>query len=223
MSRENWNMIGHAGEICEELHQIFNSLEPFNFPYDTSRISENGIYVLFEFGEVAHQGKRIVRVGTHTGENQLRSRLNQHFIYENKDRSIFRKNIGRALLHRDNDSFLSSWNLDLTTSAAKQRYLRTIDIKKQREVEKRVSAHIQDNMSFVTFACSDKIERLRIESRLISTISHCRACFPSDTWLGLHSPKMNIRESGLWQEKELYNLPLSRSELDELQGRVIIC
>jgi hypothetical protein len=63
----------------------------------------NGIYVLFERGEECHDGGRIVRVGTHTGDGQLRSRMLQHFVNENKDRSIFRKNIGRALLNRDRD------------------------------------------------------------------------------------------------------------------------
>ena len=32
-----------------------------------------------------------------------------------KDRSIFRKNIGRAILNKNNDSFLEIWNLDFTT------------------------------------------------------------------------------------------------------------
>jgi len=33
------------------------------------------------------------------------SRLLQHFVMENKDRSIFRKNIGRALLARAGDPY----------------------------------------------------------------------------------------------------------------------
>jgi len=31
-------------------------------------------------------------------------------VNENKDRSIFRKNIGRALLNKDNDPFIEQWN-----------------------------------------------------------------------------------------------------------------
>ena len=63
----------------------------------------NGIYLLYERGELGHGADRIVRVGTHTGKNQLVSRLKQHFVHENKDRSIFRKNIGRAILNRQQD------------------------------------------------------------------------------------------------------------------------
>jgi hypothetical protein len=64
-------------------------------------------------------GSRIVRIGTHTGANQLCSRLKQHFLNEMKDRSIFRKNIGRCLLKQANDPFLEFWELDLTSHAAR--------------------------------------------------------------------------------------------------------
>jgi len=86
-------------------------------------------------GELAHSVDRIVRIGTHTGENQLCSRLFQHFLTENKDRSIFRKNIGRALLNKDKDLFLEKWEIDLTTRDAKKLYSDSIDFEKQKEVE----------------------------------------------------------------------------------------
>jgi len=91
---------------CDKIHRLFNGMERFNFPFDETKIPLNGIYVLFEKGEKGHGMNRIVRIGTHTGKNQLRSRLMQHFINENKDRSIFRKNIGRALLSKARDIFL---------------------------------------------------------------------------------------------------------------------
>jgi len=77
-------------EKCKQLHQWFNNLERISFPFDDRKIPRNGIYILFEKGETAHGMDRVVRIGTHTGKNQLRSRLKQHFIKENKDRSIFR-------------------------------------------------------------------------------------------------------------------------------------
>jgi hypothetical protein len=89
--------------VCTELHELLTSLPRHHFPFDASRIPLNGIYVLFEDGEVAHGTDRIVRVGTHNGDLRLSKRLIEHFVNENKDRSIFRKNIGRALLHRAND------------------------------------------------------------------------------------------------------------------------
>lgn len=92
--------------VCRRVHEVIWKLPRHRFPFDDQDIPANGIYVLFEEGESGHGGDRIVRVGTHTGDNQLRSRLKQHFINENKDRSIFRKNIGRAILSKDSDPFL---------------------------------------------------------------------------------------------------------------------
>ena len=118
---------------CNTIHQWFNGMKKFTFPFDKQEISENGIYILFEKGEFTHSTNRIVRIGTHTGQNQLRSRLFQHFLKENKDRSIFRKNIGRALLNKDKDIFLEKWELDLTTRNAKDRHSDSVDFDKQKE------------------------------------------------------------------------------------------
>ena len=48
--------------------------------------------------------------------------MTQHFLNENKDRSIFRKNIGRAILNKENDSFLEKWEIDLTPKEAREKY-----------------------------------------------------------------------------------------------------
>ncbi len=82
---------------CDRLHLIFDSLPRQQFPLNFREIPANGIYKLFEEGERAHGADRIVRVRTHTGNGMLPSRLKEHFLKENKDRSIFRKDIGRAL------------------------------------------------------------------------------------------------------------------------------
>ncbi|MBS3141551.1 hypothetical protein J4405_05415 [Candidatus Woesearchaeota archaeon] len=197
---------------CNHLHNLFNSLPKHKFPFNINEIPLNGIYILFEKNELAHNTNRIVRIGTHTGNNQLISRLNQHFVNENKDRSIFRKNIGRALLNKNNDSFLKSWELDLTTKAS--RILNNpIDFNKQKQVEKEVTKYIQENFSFAVFEVKNKEERLKLESKIISTISQCNECKPSLNWLGLFSPKEKIRNSGLWLVNELNKEPLSEKEL----------
>jgi hypothetical protein len=202
--------------ICEALHQWANSLPLVRFPFNDASIPLNGIYVLFEQEEVAHGTRRIVRVGTHTGSNQLRSRLRQHFLVQNKDRSIFRKNIGRALLSRDHDPFLPTWELDRTTRLAREKHV--IDLARQSAVEALVSQYIQDHFTFIVFRVDDKVQRLGLESKIISTVSHCDGCQPSAKWLGLHSPKDKIRASGLWLVNELYKEPLSIRELDALKS-----
>jgi len=80
------------------------------------------------------------------------------------------------------------------------------------QVEHWVTETIQQNFSFVVFQVDDKEKRLRLESRIISTVSWCNECGPSPNWLGLHSPKRKIRESGLWLVSELWKEPLSSEE-----------
>jgi hypothetical protein len=183
------------------------------------RIPINGIYILFEKGETAHGTNCIVRVGTHTGDKQLRSRLRQHFLVENKDRSIFRKNIGRALLHRDHDPFLPLWELDRTSRAVRDKH-GGIDLDRQRAIERTVSDYIREYFSFVVVRVDEKLERLRLESRMVSTVSLCDACLPSAQWLGLSSPKEKIRESGLWLVNELHKEPLSVQDLERLSSGI---
>ena len=203
-------------EECDTLHKLLNRMKRFHFPFDENKIPLNGIYIIFEKEEKAHGVDRIVRVGTHTGNKQLRSRLWQHFINENKDRSIFRKNIGRALLSKEKDPFLRQWEIDLTTRKAKEDHKDKIDFKKQKEVEKKVTEYMQNNFSFVIFEVPEKEDRLKIESKIISTISLCNECRPSKNWLGLFSPKEKIKKGGLWLVNELYKEPLNKEELVKL-------
>jgi hypothetical protein len=204
--------------LCHRLHQRFNSLEIYRFPFNKEEIPSDGIYILFESEEHAHGTNRIVRVGTHTGDKQLRSRLYQHFVKENKDRSIFRKNIGRTILRKSNDDFLRIWEIDLTTSEAKRKYANTVDQNKQKNIERQVTEYIQNNFSFVVFPVAERANRLYWEAKIISTISLCSNCGPSKNWIGLYSPKAKIRESGLWLVNELYKEPLSESDYENLKG-----
>ena len=207
--------------VCPQLHTLFNQLPQHHFPFDAKKISSNGIYILFEAGEVAHNTNRIVRIGTHNGVGKLVSRLKSHFIKENKDRSIFRKNIGRALLNKVSDPFLEQWELDLTSREARENFQYKVDIIKQKQVEHQVTEYIQQNFWFVVFPITKKEDRLFWESRIISTVSWCNECRPSRTWLGLHSPKEKIRESGLWLVNELNKQPLSENEFNYLKDFII--
>ncbi len=203
-------------QICNQLHKYFNKNKRHSFPFDSSNLPLNGIYILFEKGEKGHGLDRIVRIGTHTGDNNLPPRLNEHFMNENKDRSIFRKNIGRAFLNKEKDAFLEKWEIDLTKKEEKEKYNNVIDIEKQKEVERRVSIYIQTSFTFVVFEIKEMQARLHYESKLIATIAQCKGCKPSHDWLGEYSPKLKIRKSGLWQEQKLYKHPLTSGELDEL-------
>jgi len=204
-------------EPCKTIHGLFNKLKIYCFPFDKKEIPKNGVYILFEKGEKGHGTKRIVRVGTHTGKDQLLSRLMQHFVNENKDRSIFRKNIGRAILNKNKDSFLKKWDLDLTTRKARELHEKSIDFKKQKKIEEQVTHHIRTNFSFVIIPVNNKKQRLELESEIISSVSHCNKCGPSKKWLGNISPKEKIRKSGLWQVNELYKECLSKKDFKFLK------
>lgn len=206
--------------FCPQLHTLFNQLPHHHFPFNEKVIPLNGIYILFEKGEAAHDTNRIVRIGTHNGDGNLPSRLKSHFIKENKDRSIFRKNIGRAILNKSNDPFLEQWEIDLTSREAKVNLQHKVDLIKQKQIERLVTEYIQKSFWFVVFPVEKREDRLLWESRIISTVSSCNECRPSENWLGLHSPKDKIRESGLWIVNELYKQPLSAEEFDQLKGMV---
>jgi len=207
--------------LCEELHFLTREGKRFSFDMGYDAIPTNGIYIMFEKGETAHGGDRIVRIGTHTGDRQLKSRIYQHFENENKNRSIFRKNIGRCFLKRENNSYLSTWELDTTTKEKKEHYTHLINRELESKIEKQISLYIQFNMTFCILSVPKKEDRLYYESRLIGTVSNCFECAPSDNWLGLHSPVEKIRQSGLWQVMELYKKPLNTEDLDFISKSLV--
>jgi len=203
-------------ELCKQVHLLFSSKQAVQFPFNPAKFPENGIYVLFENGEEAHGTKRIVRVGTHTGNGHLRLRLRQHFMQDSKDRSGFRKMIGSAILRRENDPFLAQWELDLTTKEAKEN-ASSVDFKRLAEVEKMVTEYMQKYFQLSVIEVKEKEDRVDLESKIISTISRCEECKPSVNWLGLHSPREKIRESGLWLTNELYKMQLAESDIKKLK------
>jgi hypothetical protein len=122
-------------------------------------------------------------------------------------------------LHRDHDPFLPLWELDRTSRAVRDKH-GGIDLDRQRAIERTVSDYIREYFSFVVVRVDEKLERLRLESRMVSTVSLCDACLPSAQWLGLSSPKEKIRESGLWLVNELHKEPLSVQDLERLSSGI---
>jgi hypothetical protein len=195
---------------------MFNGFTRYSFPFEKNQIPSNGIYILFEKGEAAHSTDRIVQVGTHTGANQLYSRLKQHFVVEDKDRSILRKNIGGAMLNKDGDNYLEKWELDLTTKKVREASKKIINRERQNEIEKKVSEYIQAHFTFAVLKIDDKDIRLSMKSRIIATVSWCDECHQSDGWLGNYSPKEKIKKSGLWLVNELWKKPLDDEDIKQI-------
>jgi hypothetical protein len=171
---------------------------------------------MFERGELAHGTDRIIRVGTHSGSSNLAGRLREHFSKQNKDRSIFRKHIGRCLLASRNDPFLKQWNLDLTTRAMRERYAEVVNRSKLAAVEQEVSDYLTQNLRFAVLQAEHKADRMALESGLLSTIASCDTCHPSQSWLGLSHPNATIRSVGLWNIQGLAERPFTVNEIMKL-------
>ena len=188
---------------CTCLHDNVRKLKRYSFPFKDEDIPKNGIYILFEKNEFGHDGDRIVRIGTHTGKDNLVKRLKEHFVNENKNRSILRKNIGRALLNKSNDSYLDIWNTDLTSKKARIKYKSFVKREYEESIEKKVSNYIRDNFTFSIIEVREKDKRLSLEKKLIGIVSSCNDCYPSNNWLGKFSPVDRIKFSGLWQSQHV--------------------
>ena len=106
----------------------------------------------------------------------------------------------------------------MTSRRAKEEYSVLIDAEKQKEVEKNVSQYIQANFNFVVIEVEEKEKRLELESKIISTISRCKECSPSPSWLGLFSPREKINTSGLWLVNELNKEPLSDEDMQLIKN-----
>lgn len=202
-------------DACQHLHDRLSRL-PRLGREDMTRVPDNGIYVLFEKGERAHGVDRIVGIGTHKGQNNLAARVREHLDAPNKDRSIFRKHVGRCLLAKEGDPFLDQWQLDLTTRHARTMNGHKVDQVRLKEVENDVTRYLTENFSFSVLRFDSTVERLHCKKSLLSTIFHCSRCGPSETWLGKFHPTQMVRESGLWNMQGLRGPELSLEEAERV-------
>lgn len=219
---------------CQSLHEYVSALPRIAYPFEVTTLPRNGIYFFFENGEQwGHGGsrQRIVRVGTHRDGN-FRSRISEHYLLDNRkmnfdatrpaphDRSVFRKNLGRALLNRSKDPYLQIWEICFTHRTNRERYGHMRDVEKEKTIETQISMMLRENFAFCYIEIENQAERMGLgglEARFIGTVSNCMSCRPSRTWLGSYSPKQKIRDSGLWLVQHLNSTPLSEIDLATLR------
>lgn len=208
---------GPMSEVCEFLHQRLSKLPHMDAGFDPSKVPASGVYLMFERGEAAHGTDRIIRIGTHSGRGRtLAQRLEEHFWKENKDRSIFRKHIGRCILSKREDPFLEQWNWDLTSRKNREQYGPRLNAEIKTSVEKEVTEHLTSNITFVTLGVDGKGERLALERSLLSTVASCGVCHSSQEWLGRFHQNERLRQAGLWNIQGLKGRALTRAEAEEL-------
>ncbi|MBN1624201.1 MAG: hypothetical protein JW903_07515, partial [Clostridia bacterium] len=73
---------------AENAHRLFNQAREYTWDMIDEIPYSNGVYVIFEKSEQFRGYKRITRVGTHRGDGNLKSRLQTHFVREDKNWSI---------------------------------------------------------------------------------------------------------------------------------------
>lgn len=207
-------------EKSDQLHKLFNQARRYDHSFNPDALINNGIYILFEKGEKYGEMDRVVRVGTHTGENKLPARMVQHYQIETKDRSIFRKNIGRIYLNQANDPYIDIWNVSNTERKNRLRNLPYRDFEKEAALEERITKEINDNFTFCLIEVNDKIYRLYLEMAIIATIAQ-GSSKPSPTWLGNDSPVEKIRNFGLWQVQGLKREPILDADLEYIKKHVV--
>ena len=201
---------------CLRLHQLLTTLPRYTWKEIDKVPFRNGIYLVFEDGEHYSGMSRIVRVGTHTSPDRLRQRLRDHFVRENHNGSIFRKNIGKALLNQNNDPYLATWSLD----TSRLPYREIEELNREREVEQAVSQYLRAHMTFSAFEVKTQEQRLRLEEGIIAALHRAVDFEASSSWLGKFSPEKEIRESGMWLKQGLYGVPLVEVELEALEYRL---
>ncbi|SFQ05112.1 DUF6884 domain-containing protein [Caldicoprobacter faecalis] len=199
------------------IHMLFNSLPRLDWTMIDQIPYSNGIYVMFEKGESYKGMDRIVRVGTHRGRGRLKTRLRDHFLKEDADGSILRKNIGRAFLNAARDPYLKVWEIDMHISENVRKYGHLVNKHFETELERKITGYLRENVTFITFPVEDEAERLRLEEGIIATLNRSSDFRPSNSWLGLSSPVTEIAQSGLWNRQGLDGKPLSDEELERVK------
>ena len=182
-----------------------------------------GVYFFFEQDERradSGTGDRLVRIGTHALKEHSRSklwgRLSQHRGSArsgggNHRTSIFRLLVGSALRARADTDEPRSWGVAQDAGAAARKLGVSREALKRAEtaLENDVSRHI-GAMPFVWLSIADEpgpdSERGYVERNAIALLSNrgkAPVDAPSPTWLGTHSDRDRVRESGLWNNNHV--------------------
>jgi hypothetical protein len=182
-----------------------------------------GVYYFFDEHEPrtgSGAGYRVVRIGTHAltagSSTSLWQRLSQHAGSKssgagNHRGSIFRLLVGEAMLGRDRTSEPTTWGigsdpgragagLNLTSAQVRE---------SERALEVAVSRYISA-LPFLIVAAEDApgpaSVRGVLEKNSIALLSNSGKKpldLPTSAWLGSHSGRQRVRESGLWNNRHV--------------------
>lgn len=200
----------HLDIFYSILSQMKDSNGGFNLLYTAkpSDFPKQGVYFFFEVDErIESSGMlKVVRVGTHAvspvSKTTLWNRLAKHKGHADKRggnhrESIFRNLVGDAMLQFGaySDNISKSWNKKINND-----FVRVME----KPLEDDVSYYIS-KMPFLYLNVPDsrngRSSRAFIEKNAIALLSNRNKHViygASDDWLGMHSTRPQVRESGLW-------------------------
>ena len=204
--------------LSYRVHKYFSSLPRFTYKDINDITYDNGICIFFEAGEKYCGMDRIVNIGTHSTDHRLKERIKDHYLREHKDGSIFRKNIGKALLNFYKSSYLEVWSYDTSNKQkTPQEILYRVDSRLQKCIEKQVSEHLINNITFVCVNVESKVDRIRLKEGIIACLNHDVEFAASEEWLGRYSPEYEITNSGMWLKQGLDGVDLTEEELQGIK------
>lgn len=201
-------------ELIREIGALPTQGIPLGEAATINRWTRRGVYFFLEPGETIdgeNGAPRVVRVGTHAVSRGSRSTLGQRLRAHrgtlggggNHRGSIFRLHVGsaiRAKLGLD----LPTWGKGSTAPRQTRDF--------ERDHEQRVSEVIR-SMPVLWVDVEDEAgpdsQRSVIERGSIALLSNLFSPLdaPSESWLGMHSPRDEIRRSGLWNLNYTHELP----------------
>lgn len=197
-------------EACARIHTALGTLPIHRDPGEVT--FTNGLYFFYEVGEFANHAPagRVVRVGNHPrSANRLIDRLREHYGAD-KNRSVFRKFLGGAMIRRDDPSSAclapgpgrGHWEAGDGNACALCQH-----------VEQDVSRYLSDAVSFRCVRIDDMGLRNKLEERLIATLAACPDCAPSAAWLGSFSYSATVRSCGLWNVQSVGGASVTDGDL----------
>ena len=180
------------------IHEAVSKLPRYRFYKSTEIDVDNGLLVVFEYGEKYGEYDRIVYVGINKASGRLPGRI-QEFISGSKDGVVLRKYIGEALLRKDGDSYARIWAKDSSSPEKLRRIGTFYDPKKEEKTESRVSSYLKKHMSFSVIEIPNSTRRSLLQDELVSTLQEAYSqSSVSSTWLGRYHSDPKIRSGALW-------------------------
>jgi hypothetical protein len=203
--------VNHFYEILEEVKMKFPARKLDELLEIKNNIPTQGVYFFFEKGEfrTGSTTERVVRIGTHAAQAKsratIKNRLAQHkgpeHLIGRHRSSVFRELIGYSLMTKRNLN-MTHWG---------QRALKSDKqiLNSEQALEREVSRYLRE-MRFTILEipgeASKDNDRAFIERNAIGLLSNYQKEIidpASENWLGRLCCKPKIRESGLWNSKDV--------------------